>query len=370
VTRTAPVRLGMIGCGLIAQAHGLAALQIHDRLRFVACMSRRRESAEVWAKTMNIDPAHAYDDLGAMLRREQLDGAVIATWPADHRSHIESCLEHGLRYVLCEKALVTRVADALAIWERAQSLGAVVVEGFMYRHHPAVVRLRERVMSGALGAIDNIHATFHMLDESTASNEGRSWRQRADAGGGVPCDFLCYPVDAVGWLAGGVPERAMACGRQNPRTGTIDRLYGLIEYSSGCVASVASSRRAVFDQCLEVTGEHAQVRLPVAWTIAGDTELIETRSPRFIVRRESRVHIDALSPGERLIDLPVFRLQLENFASVIRAEAEPVMSLRDSVINACVIDGLVESMHVRGSVPICIPPEILGAAHSRPRRPE
>jgi predicted dehydrogenase len=350
----------MIGCGLIAQAHGLAALQIPDRVRFTTCMSRRRVTAETWAGMMGIGSAHVYDDLDSMLRHEQLDGVVIATWPAAHRSHVEICLERGLRYVLCEKALVTRPADALAVWKRARSLGAVVVEGFMYRHHPAVARLRERVMSGDLGNIDNIHATFHLPAESPASGENHSWRQRADAGGGVPHDFLCYPVDATGWLAGGLPERAQACGQQNPRTGTIDRLYGLIEYSSGCVASVASSRRAVFDQCLEVTGEHAQVRLPVAWTIIGDAEIIEVRSPRFIVRRESRIRVPAQSCSERLVDLPVFRMQLENFAAVIRAEAEPVVSLRESVINACVIDALVESMRVRRSVPIRIPPEIGG----------
>lgn len=315
---------------------------------------------------MGIGPEHAYDDIVAMLQHEPLDGVVIATWPADHRAHIEICLEHGIRYVLCEKALVTRPADALAIWERARSLGAVVVEGFMYRHHPAVIRLRDRVMSGELGAIDNIHATFHLPAQTPPPGESRSWRQQADAGGGVPHDFLCYPVDAAGWLAGGLPERALACGECNPETGTIDRLYGAIEYSSGCVASVASSRRAVFDQSLEVTCEHAQVRLPIAWTIVGDAEITEARSPRFIVRSESRILVRCQSPSERLIDLPVFRLQLENFAAVIRSEVEPAVPLRESVINAFVVDALVESMHVRRSVPISIPPVLGGATSAKP----
>ncbi|MFO1400782.1 MAG: Gfo/Idh/MocA family oxidoreductase [Steroidobacteraceae bacterium] len=359
----------MIGCGLIAQAHGLAALQIPERLRFSACVSRRRASAEAWAQVMDIGSAHVYDDLDAMLRHEPLDGVVIATWPADHRVHVETCLDHGLRYVLCEKALVTRPADALAIWERARALGAIVVEGFMYRHHPAMVRLRERVMSGELGPVDNIHATFHMPAQAPARSERRSWREQADAGGGVPHDFLCYPVDAAGWIAGGIPERALACGQPNPQTGTIDRLYGVIEYSSGCVASVASSRRAVFDQCLEVTCEHAQVRLPVAWTIVGDTEITEARSPRFIVRRESHIAVPSSSSSERLIDLPVFRLQLENFAGVIRAEAEPAVSLRESVINAFVIDALVESMHVGRSIPIRIPPEVGSMTSSTRKTP-
>ena len=366
MTAAGPVRLGMIGCGLISQAHGIAALQIQDRVRFAACMSRRRASAEAWARSMGIGPAHVYDDLDAMLRHEPLDGVVIATWPADHRAHVETCLEHGLRYVLCEKALVTRAADALAIWDRARSLGAIVVEGFMYRHHPAVVRLRERVLSGELGTIDSIHATFHLPAQSPAPSASPSWRQQADAGGGVPHDFLCYPVDAAGWLAGGVPERALACGQHDPLTGTIDRLYGVIEYSSGCVASVASSRRAVFDQCLQVTCDHAQVRLPVAWTIVGDTEITEARSPRFIVRSESRIPVCSQSHSERLIELPVFRLQLENFAAVIRAGAEPAVSLRESAINAFVIDALVESMHARRSVPIRIPAALGGTTSSGP----
>lgn len=354
------VRLGMIGCGLISQAHGQAALRGNGSIRFTACMSRTRSNAEKWARSFGIDTSHVYDDLATMLQREALHGVVIATWPVDHRSHIELCLDHGMRFILCEKALVTRATDAQVIWRRAHAVGATIVEGFMYRHHPALVRMRESIVDGSVGIVDSIHATFHMPDTSTGDNGRRSWRQRPDAGGGVPHDFLCYPVDAAGWFAAGVPQRATAFGMTNPQTGTIHRLYGLIEYSGGCVASVASSRCAVFDQCLEVTGSHGQLRLPVAWTIVEDAEIIESRSPRFIMREESRTRVTVGARGERLTDLPVFQMQLENFARVISGEAEPAISLRESVINATVIEALLSSMMSRSSVSIEIPAEISG----------
>jgi hypothetical protein len=46
----------------------------------------------------------------------------------------------------------------------------------------------------------------------------------------------------------------------------------------------------------------------------------------------------------RLVDFPVFTLQLNNFVEVIKGEATPRVPLRDSVISACVIEALLASV--------------------------
>lgn len=356
--RGSAVRMGMIGCGLIAQAHGLAARALADRVRFTACTSRTAAGAGLWASTFGIEPEHAYDNLDAMLDRERLEAVVIATWPADHRRHIETCLEHGVRYILCEKPLVTRAADAYAVWTRARDLDAVIMEGFMYRHHPALRQVRDHVHGGGLGALDSIHATFHMPQASTPEGKSTSWRQQPEAGGGVPHDFLSYPVDAAGWLCGDLPLRAAAFGARSSHNGTVDRVYGLIEYAAGCVASVASSRHAVFDQCLEIAAAKAHVRLPVAWTIVGDAEITESRSTGFITRSETHTRVAAQRPAERLIDLPVFASQLDNFLQVMSGSATPAVPLRDSVVNAFVIDALLQAIGEDRTVAVTLPADV------------
>jgi len=358
----APVRLGMIGCGLISHAHGRAALKSRQNITFAACASRRAAVAAAWAEAYGC--AASYTDYRDMLRREALDGVVIATWPRDHRAHVEAALDAGLRRVLCEKALTTSAADALAIWRAAGCAGAVVMEGFMYRHHPAMARMRALVAAGELGPIDNIHGVFHMFDPEDAepNDKARSWRQKAEAGGGVPHDFICYPVDAANQFAGALPVRVFASGAVSPAFGVINRLYGQIDYANGCVATVASSRKASFCQTFRLAGARATLELPVAWSIPGDITLRKTASPAFLERKITDYPIPQSEPHDgRLVDFPVFKAQLENFAAVIRGRERPAMSLTASVVNAFVLEALVDSFKAGTPVALDLPPEITRA---------
>jgi len=197
-----------------------------------------------------------------------------------------------------------------------------------------------------------------MLDSPEARSGRPTWRYDANAGGGVPHDFLCYPVDAAGWLSGGLPQRVTAIGARGAGGGTIDRLYGTIEYDNGCVASVSSSRHGAFDQCLEVIGSRAQIRLPTAWSIVGDALVSESRSTRFLLREETSTRFVSETQTERLVELPVYGRQLRHFADVIHGHASPAVSLRESVMNAYVLDALVAAMDGARMMPVNIPADI------------
>ena len=80
------------------------------------------------------------------------------------RDHVLGCLEAGARNILCEKSLALTGAEALEIWRAADEAGAVVVEGFMYRHHPAIARIDELLAAGSVGQLDNIWAAFSLFD--------------------------------------------------------------------------------------------------------------------------------------------------------------------------------------------------------------
>ena len=54
----------------------------------------------------------AYNSIEAMLRHQNLDGAILCTWPNQHAEQIRICISSGIRNILCEKALVTSAAEA------------------------------------------------------------------------------------------------------------------------------------------------------------------------------------------------------------------------------------------------------------------
>lgn len=338
------VRLGIVGCGGISERHGRAAAACEDVV-IVACCDVRPGLADAWSEQFGCE--RAYADYRTMIEEHELDGVLIATWPSHHREHILGCLEAGARRILCEKSLVLTGAEALEVWTAAQALDALVVEAFMYRHHPAILRMEEILATGELGAVDTISASFNVYDgDLAADDEARDWRQRKELGGGVPYDLACYCVDACNVFAGARPRQVVALAGRSKRYGTIDRLHGLIEYENGPVGVVASSRRSDQNHQLRIDAEHGHLVLPVAWRIEDSTEVLERRSVgwgRFGTTPHPVAATDA------------FRLQLEGFAAAVRGDGAPIPSLEESVVNAFTLDALLTSAAERTPVTVELP---------------
>lgn len=341
----AAFRLGIVGCGGIAERHARAAAASPD-VALVACCDVRPGRADEWAERHACE--RAFNDYRAMIAEHDLDGVLLATWPNLHREQVLGCLEAGVRAVLCEKALALDAAEAEEIWTAARAGDALVVEGYMYRHHPAIGRIDEILAAGAIGAVDTIRATFDMFDEEAAAPDDpeRDWRQRRECAGGVPYDLACYCVDACNRFAEAPPRRVQAVGGTSERYGTVDRLLALIEYENGRVGVLESSRRSDFDHELRIGGARGHVRLPVAWRIEGPTVVDVSRSVGWGEFETISHPIPQVDP---------FRLQLERFAAAARGDAVPVPTLAESVVGVCTLDALLTSAAQRRAVDVMVP---------------
>jgi xylose dehydrogenase (NAD/NADP) len=344
-----PVRIGLVGCGGISHLHARAA-ESASNAAIVACSDVRRDVAEAWAGRYGCE--RAYEDYEAMLREHDLDAVLLATWPAQHHEQVLRCLRAGVRNILCEKALATTSTQAHEIWSAARESGAFVMEGFMYRHHPAMRRLEHLLLDGELGDVAHVRATFAAFDpeEAAASDSGRDWRQRLECGGGVPFDLTCYCVNACNRLSPGLPERVFAVGGMSERYATVNHLYALIEYESGGVGVVESTRRGGFRQGIHVACVKGHLSLPATWIIEGPTVVDQRGSDGWRTVASRSIPIDAADP---------YRLQLENFAAAIRGDAAPVVTLAESVVGMYTLQGAVDSL-VRGQpVEIALPEAIV-----------
>ena len=339
------MRLGIIGCGGISERHAKGAAQ-SDEVDIVACCDVRLDAAEEWGRSHGCE--RAYGEYRTMLREHDLDGVILATWPTQHHEHVLGCLEVGARAILCEKSLALTGAEALDVWSAATAEGAVVVEAFMYRHHPAFRLLEETVASGEVGEVDSIRAAFSLFDPAEAFGDdlGRDWRQRPDLGGGVPWDLAGYCVDACNRFAASLPLHVAALASRSERYGTIDRLFGLIEYANGRVGIIESSKRSDFDHELRIDGSHGHASIEVAWRIERDTEVRLARSTGWGVFETRRMPLAATDP---------YRLQLEHFARVARGEIEAMPTLPESVVTAFTLDALLRSAVEREIVPVEVP---------------
>ncbi len=229
----------------------------------------------------------------------------------------------------------------------------------MYRHHPAIAEIRRILAAGELGPIDSIRGTFDMFVPHERADGTINWRQQQDMGGGVAHDFTCYAVDALNTFAGALPLRVSALGTTNKSTGVLDRLVGHLLYENDVIGLIESSHRASFSQALEISGAQGRVALPVAWNIRNDAIIRRARVAGFLDYSEEEQRIAGSEPHDgRLVDLPVFTQQLENFVAVIRGQTVPLITLNESVVNACVLDALIESNQRQCAIEVAIPAEI------------
>ena len=278
---TEPVRLGIIGAGYIARIHGMAAQGIPDHVRIVAAADSHLAAAEMMVEQFGWE--RAYDDVGTMLANARLDGVIVATWPSTHLELIRQCVEAGVRYVLCEKPFVLSGDEAMAVWTLAGDSGALVTEAFMYRHHPAIVRVDDVLSSGSLGPIDHVRASFTYMNRPVGVAPGdpdRPWRFRADQGGGALYDIGAYAINACTHVASAIPLRVAAFGRAKNEFGTSDKIIGLIDYQNQTVGMIEASEVADSTQELQISGANGTLYLPFAWTIYDESAVTIRRSIR------------------------------------------------------------------------------------------
>jgi len=336
-------RLAMTGCGLIANAHWLAANRSETAVQFVACSSRSLTAAQSFADEYSCD--NAYDNHLTLLQKETLDGVVIATPPASHQQIILDCLDAGIKHILCEKPLTLTGDEACTVTVAAKKAGATLLEGFMYRHHPQIQRSLEIIHSGELGAVDHFHSSITMLDPSEAGGEEMppNWRRDGDQGG-VLHDFLCYPIDAANLFIDSEPVKTFAHTFTSPRYGTVYRIYGMIEYASGAMATINASRLSDYNQPLAVACANGTLSLDVAYNPIGDSHIRIRRSSGLIATGEQQIPvITPANNSTRLLDLPVFTTQLDHFVALIHGKQAALVSMQESLINSRVRDALIES---------------------------
>jgi predicted dehydrogenase len=122
----ADVRVGLIGCGQVADSHGLAVCATLGP-RLTACFDVVEERRVAFARRFGCT---LVDSLAVLAN--WCDAAVVCTPPGTHATTVEQLARAG-RDVLCEKELATSAESALWMVEAAKSAGRVLAVGFRFQ---------------------------------------------------------------------------------------------------------------------------------------------------------------------------------------------------------------------------------------------
>jgi predicted dehydrogenase len=133
------VRIGVVGCGMVAQAEHLQnLLQLFDRFAIRALADPSRIVREAIGARYGVRSLHA--DHRSLLEAGEIDAVLVSAPAATHAEIVVAALDAGV-HVFVEKPLCITLADADRIVAARDRAGKVVQVGYMKRFDPAWERM-------------------------------------------------------------------------------------------------------------------------------------------------------------------------------------------------------------------------------------
>jgi len=202
------------------------ALAEHDEVELVAGSSRDGGRRNRFAKRMNVKST--YGDWREMLRQEDLDIVSIATYTPWHAEIAVACAEAGVRAVICEKPITTKLSDADRVIEACKKHDTLLAVNHPRRWHPLWRSVRDEIKQGTIGEISHLaihwpsgrlgNVGTHMFDAAAFLLDSRPDAVSGTLDPFVPPDCRGSEFhDPGGWgivrLAGGVRVHVDAAAR-------------------------------------------------------------------------------------------------------------------------------------------------------------
>jgi predicted dehydrogenase len=190
-----PLRVGIIGCGLIGTKRA-AALGADDEI--VGCYDVVADAAGRFAADHDVPDARDVSELLAF----GPDVVVVAATHDALAQLAEQVLDGGA-HVLVEKPAGIGVAEIDRLIAAEERTGLRVKVGFNHRFHPALMRAAAEVHSGEHGELFHLRGRY---GHGGRPGYDREWRtQPARSGGGELIDQGMHLLDLTHWLAGPLP---------------------------------------------------------------------------------------------------------------------------------------------------------------------
>lgn len=325
------LRYGVIGTGGIA-GDFCQALRASERCEVVSVVGSTAEKGPDFARRFGL-PRSART-LSELLGDSAVDAVYVATPHPLHEAQALACIEVG-KHVLCEKPLTLEASSTERVIAAARARRVFLLEGYMYRCHPLLGALLERVQRGDIGELCHIRADFGF--RVPRDPKGRLF-DLALGGGGI-LDVGGYCTSFARLLAGAVagqpfaePNSLKAVGCRGP-SGADELSTALLRFDNGLSAALTCAVHHRVGTEAVLYGEAGRIVIPDPWIPQGTRQCLETS---FRVLREGE-------PEETVsirTDQPTYAIQAELVASALPAlEAPwPAMSWADTLGNMRALD--------------------------------
>lgn len=324
----------VIGTGGIA---GDFATSLRDRPfgRVTRVLGSAPGRGAAFARRVGLQPDIEVASLSQGLACDEVDAVYVASPHPMHEAAALAAIEAG-KPVLVEKPIGLNAASAERIVRAAKARGVFLMEAYMYRCHPLIATLLERIDAGAIGRITHVDAKFCFA----APFDPKHRLFNPDLGGGAILDIGGYTMSFACLIAGraqGVryaePIEMTASGVLGA-TGVEELARARLLFDGGMQADLTCAVSHDLGTETIIRGERGRIVLPDPWIPGGDRH---QRHSGF------RVHID----GARVEDVScpangsVYALEAELVAGLAETSLEPAfpaMNWDDTLRNMRLLD--------------------------------
>ena len=191
------MKVGVIGCGTIANAQHIPAYMANEKAEIKYFCDVIKEKAE--AAVEKYGCGTAVTDYNVVLNDPEIEAVSVCTPNKDHSEIAIAALEAG-KNVLCEKPAARTYEEALLMQEAQHKTGKVLNIGVVNRFNLGVNKIKEMIDNGDLGEVYQVYVSFR--SHRSIPGLGGAFTTKAIAGGGVMIDWGVHFFDIVMYCCG------------------------------------------------------------------------------------------------------------------------------------------------------------------------
>lgn len=190
------VKVGIIGCGGIANGKHMPSLKALPNVELVAFCDLIKSKAEKAAEEFGTENATVYSDYTELLADPTIEVVHVCTPNKSHAEISIAAMKAG-KHVMCEKPMAKCAADALEMVKVSEETGKKLTIGYQHRHKPESTFLKKSINRGDLGEI--YYAKALAVRRRGTPNWG-VFLNEEEQGGGPLIDIGTHSLDLTLWM--------------------------------------------------------------------------------------------------------------------------------------------------------------------------
>ncbi len=189
------LKMGILGCGGIAQRHAQTALKLPNEVELVAVADCSEPKARAFSDQYTAGRARIFANHRALIEQTDVDLLAVCLPPFAHTDEVQLAAERGV-HVLVEKPIALKSEDGWRMVEAVERAHVKSQVGFMYRFGAAVQAFKARLDSGAVGAAGLFSARYF------CNSAHADWKRTREQSGGQLVEQVIHLFDTMRYLLG------------------------------------------------------------------------------------------------------------------------------------------------------------------------